>query len=81
MPARNISSSKASLTDSTAAERDSQTLKLPDGRVLGFAEYGSPTEADLLLPRVSVFATRGELFDIPSSIPPCKNPVRSSQGC
>ncbi|KAI0444297.1 alpha/beta hydrolase [Xylaria telfairii] len=44
MPARNMSSSsKTCSADSTATERDSQTLQLPDGRVLGFAEYGSPT--------------------------------------
>ncbi|KAI0465999.1 alpha/beta hydrolase [Xylaria cf. heliscus] len=43
MPARSTGRNKTYSTNSTAAERDSQTLKLPDGRVLGFAEYGSPT--------------------------------------
>ncbi|KAI3330813.1 Alpha/Beta hydrolase protein [Ustulina deusta] len=38
------SDSKAcSRSNSPAVQRDSQTLRLPDGRVLGFAEYGSPT--------------------------------------
>ncbi|KAI1177018.1 Alpha/Beta hydrolase protein [Nemania sp. FL0916] len=44
-PSRSISrrSMASSTSSSTQARRDSQTLRLPDGRVLGFAEYGSPT--------------------------------------
>ncbi|KAI1740185.1 alpha/beta hydrolase [Xylaria scruposa] len=45
MPGRSVSSDK---TYSTAQQKDSQTLELPDGRVLGFAEYGSPTGKPIL---------------------------------
>ncbi|KAI1302725.1 Alpha/Beta hydrolase protein [Xylaria venustula] len=37
-----VSTNPGRHTDSATAERDSQTLKLLDGRILGFAEYGSP---------------------------------------
>ncbi|KAI1426640.1 Alpha/Beta hydrolase protein [Xylaria sp. FL1777] len=45
-PGRRMSSSESKAcprNNNPAVQSDSQTLKLPDGRLLGFAEYGSPT--------------------------------------